>query len=96
MSDSSNSTSFESDDAEELFSKWKTYILGIDVPVDKKKAAKYCKIAADKGHPKAMNNYATMLSNGDGIPIDTKTAAQYYKMSAEKRLPEGMYNYALA
>lgn len=35
-----------------------------------KEADHYCKLAADKGHIDAMNNYGLILFEGRGVPTD--------------------------
>ena len=62
---------------------------------DKKEAAKYYKIAADKVDINAMNNYANMLRDGKGCSIDLEEAFRYYKMSADLGEPVAMIYYAL-
>lgn len=52
-------------------------IKGNGIQADKKEAAKYFKIDADKGNLNAMNNYGIMLKKGDGIKSDKKEAAKY-------------------
>lgn len=47
-------------------------IKGNGIQADKKEAAKYFKIGADKGNLNAMNNYGIMLKKGDGIKSDKK------------------------
>ena len=42
--------------------------------MNKKEAAKYYKMAADKGNDDGMFNYALMLSNGEGIDTNKKEA----------------------
>lgn len=59
-------------------------IKGNGIQADKKDAAKYFIIGADKGHTKAMFNYGLMLYDGDGIQVDNEEAVQYYKKAADK------------
>lgn len=68
---------------------------GEKVPIDKKKAAEYYKIAADKGSPSAMYNYAYMLQHGDGIPVNKSESIRYYKMAIEHGNSSAMNSYAL-
>lgn len=72
---------------------------GDGIPVDKKEAAKYFKMAADKGYSGAMFFYAEMLERGDGIPSDMKESHKYYQMAADngnedaKRKLKNMRNF---
>ena len=50
---------------------------GDGIGVDKKEAAKYYKMSADKGNSTSMCYHAYMLKNGDGIDINKKEAARY-------------------
>lgn len=63
-----------------------TYLLkhGNEIPFNKREATNYLKMVADKGHEKAMNNYANKLDDGDGITINKRESTRYYKMSADK------------
>lgn len=53
------------------------------ISVNKQEAAKYFKMAVDKGYANSMNNYAVMLKNGEWVPVNKQEAAKYFKMSAE-------------
>lgn len=60
-------------------------------------AARYYKLAADKGSSDAQSNYALLLSNQAGIPGITKdleTAKRYAKMAADQGNPTGELIYA--
>ncbi|KAK8837106.1 hypothetical protein M9Y10_037160 [Tritrichomonas musculus] len=54
---------------------------GYGVLQDKKEAAKYYKMAADRRHVGSMKRFADMLERGDGIPQDKEEAAKYHKMA---------------
>ncbi|KAK8890602.1 hypothetical protein M9Y10_035381 [Tritrichomonas musculus] len=56
---------------------------GRGIPMNKKEAGKYLKMAADAGYANAMKDYSYMLSNGDGIPIDKKEAKRYSELVSE-------------
>ena len=47
--------------------------------VNRSEAAKYFKMAADKGNKEAMSNYATIKYKGEIVPADKKEAAKYLK-----------------
>lgn len=66
--------SIDGQDAEFLF----------DLAVNKPEAARYFKMAADKGHIKAMHNYAIGLYFDDGTAINKPEAIRYFKMAADK------------
>ena len=55
---------------------------------DFEKAAKYYKLAADKGNSYAAEKYADMLVNGIGVTQNKKEALRYYNMasSSEKAM----------
>lgn len=66
-----------------LFENFTKYYYGNGVSVDKKKAAEYCKMAADKGSISAMKNYGNMLYNGDAIAANKIESVRYFKMAAD-------------
>lgn len=73
-----------SEDIEKVYKKWESYYNGQDgCQVDKKKAAWYCRIAANKGHIEAMKNYSEMLLKGDGVPLNKEEAERYSSMVFE-------------
>lgn len=51
-------------------------------PYDFEKAAKYYKLAADKGDSYASEKYADMLVNGIGITQNKEEALRYYNMAS--------------
>lgn len=55
---------------------------GQGIPQDKKEAAKYYKMAADRGNAGSMKVYGRMLEKGDGIPQDKEAATKYYQMAS--------------
>ncbi len=68
---------------------------GEGIPVDKKEAAKYIKMAANKGSINAMRNYGYMLENGEGVLMDKEEAVKYYKMATDRGSIRAMYRYGL-
>ena len=60
-----NKMGAKQDDLKSIFLYELQLYYGFGVPVNKKKAAKYFKKAADRGHQLAIKNYAMMLYNGD-------------------------------
>ena len=66
---------------------------GQGVPVDKKKAVEYYKLAAGNGNIEAMFDYAFHCSIGDVIQKDTYEAIRYYEMAANKGHEDAKYNY---
>ena len=72
------------EDAEKFYINYKKYYDGDGVPVDKKEAAKFCKIAVYKGYLKAIESYLLMLLKGDGIPINKKKATRYCQIAADR------------
>ena len=57
---------------------------GDGIESNKEEAAKYYKMAADKGHIESMFSYASMLNEGDGIDENKTEAAKYYKLQLIK------------
>lgn len=52
--------------------------------INKKEAIRYYKMAAYRGKPTAMNNYANILEHGDYIEQDKEQAVRYYEMVIEQ------------
>lgn len=65
--------------ARECFILAKNLFFGNDMPVNKRKAAYNCKIAADLGDTEAAFNYALILYKGDGIAKNMRKAEDYLK-----------------
>ncbi|KAK8865308.1 hypothetical protein M9Y10_010848 [Tritrichomonas musculus] len=55
-----------------------------DLTVDKEKASKYFKMAADLGHDMGMNNYACDLRDGIGVPRNIDESVRYFKLAIEE------------
>lgn len=70
------------------------YAMKLDEGNDKKTAAKYYKMAADKGDSNSMYCYGDMLFTGDGIPANKKEAAKYLKKAADNGVIEAMSIYS--
>ena len=68
------------DDLESMFLYGVQLYFGYGVQVNKKKAAKYFKKAADRGHQVAIKNYAIMLLNGYGIEKNENEAINYFNL----------------
>lgn len=60
-----------------------TLLNGEEIPMNKKKAAHYLKMAADLGNIYACHQYSMMLYSGDGIKIDKVESAKYLKKAAD-------------
>lgn len=54
---------------------------GDGVEASQADAARYYKMAADKGNASSMYNYEHLLRNGEGVKTNKKEAIRYYKMS---------------
>ena len=50
-------------------------------------------MSADQGNEREMNNYGTMLENGEGVPENQSEALRYYSMAADKGNEEAIKNY---
>ena len=57
---------------------------GDGIEMNKKEAARYYKLAADKGDTESMNKYSEMLSKGNGIEKNLKEAARYLKLASNQ------------
>ena len=69
------------------------YELGVGTPVDWQKAAKYARLAADRGHPLAQVELGRMMLTGLGGPKDAAGGAAYIRKAAEAGYPAGMRLY---
>ena len=76
-----------------FFQNYLKFKHGRGVPADMEEAGRYCKLAADKGHTRAMFNYGKMLSEGRGVPVNETEACRYYKMAADKGHRKAMNKY---
>ena len=45
-------------------------------------AAKYFKLAADQGYPRAQHNLGNVYRQGEGVPQDDAEAVKYFKLAA--------------
>jgi uncharacterized protein len=59
-------------------------------------AAKWYRMAAEKGYEPAMFNLADMYTDGIGVSQDDKEAFKWYRAAAEKGHTPAMYNLAVA
>ena len=78
----------------EMYEQALKFFNGDGCDVDKKEAARYFQMAADKGHEESMYRYAMMLFDSDEIDIDKNKAAQYFEMAADEGHIESMYRLA--
>ena len=62
--------------------------------VNYSEAARYYKLAAERGNIDAMNSYAECLECGNGIEKNEKEAAKWYKLAAEQKHKEAQLRYA--
>ncbi|KAK8867256.1 hypothetical protein M9Y10_010233 [Tritrichomonas musculus] len=76
---------------DENFRLYENFFYGRAVPVDKREAAKYCKLSADSGNAKAMLAYGDLLYNGDGTSTNKKEALKYFQQSAEQGNTSAMH-----
>jgi TPR repeat protein len=65
-----------------LFGLGCAYDLGLEVPQDYARAAKYYRDAASKGHKEAMNNLGLLYEHGRGVNADGKEAMKLYEKAA--------------
>lgn len=60
------------------------YDLGQGVAVDKPRAAECFRVAAERGLPEAMYNYATALALGQGVAEDKQAALTWLERASER------------
>ncbi|KAK8839182.1 hypothetical protein M9Y10_032110 [Tritrichomonas musculus] len=82
----------DSNDIEMIAKMAMSYDEGFLLPKNKSLAAKYYKIAADKGHVESMYLYARLLRHGEGVPRDINESIKYYKNAASKGHDRAMIN----
>ena len=62
---------------------------------DPAEAAKWYRLAAEKGHAIAQNNLGGMYAYGRGVPQDDAEAVKWYRQAAEQGEAEAQYNLGL-
>ncbi|ORY51270.1 HCP-like protein [Rhizoclosmatium globosum] len=62
------------------------------VPCDYVAAAKWYKLAAGLGHPRACNNLAELYMTGKGVEANDSTGFKYFQKASSAGLAEGHYN----
>lgn len=82
---------FRHNSIESVFEKF-----GNEVAFDKKEAANFFQITANKNDINSMINYANMLIRGDYIPINKQEAICYYKRAIDNDSTTAMVQYANA
>jgi TPR repeat protein len=60
------------------------YINGLGLKKDDAEAAKWFRMAADRGGDRAQYNLGVMYDTGTGVPMDDETAVKWYRRSAEQ------------
>lgn len=88
MTDLNNMTS------EDIYNLALKYENGQDVPLDLEESTRLLKIAAEKKHINAMNDYGFHLLKGIGTAINKEEASNFFNMSADLGNEEASYNYA--
>jgi TPR repeat protein len=68
------------------------YYWGEGIPQDYNEAARWYRMAAEKGDVAAQIRLATMYYWGEGIPQDYNEAARWYRMAAEKGYAKAQFN----
>lgn len=64
---------------------------GDGLPMNKKEASRYLKVAADKENSDAMLMYGLMLYKGDGIPINEEEGEKYIEKAVKQDNNDAMY-----
>jgi uncharacterized protein len=67
-----------------------------DVPRNEAEAAKWFRLAADRGDSTAQFNLGVMYSEGQGVPQDHAKAVKFYQLAAEQGNPQALYNLGLS
>lgn len=60
------------------------YAQGLGVRQNHADAAKYTKLSADQGYPKAQHNLGNSYRQGVGVPQDDAKAVKYFKLAADQ------------
>lgn len=68
---------------------------GYGISMNKIKATRYYKLAAEKGHISSIFNYALILENFSGFFSRKKEAKRFYKKACKQGHSTSMFNYAL-
>jgi TPR repeat protein len=66
-----------------------------DVQRDDAMAAKWFRLAAERGDAVAQFNLGVMYGEGQGVPQDHAKSAKFYRLSAEQGNPQAQYNLGL-
>jgi len=72
------------------------YYRGRGVPQNDSEAAKWFRLAADKGNAAARFTLGVMYGEGRGVPQDYAEAARWYRRAAEQGDAQAQYNLGLA
>jgi TPR repeat protein len=72
------------------------YYGGHQAPQDYREAAKWFRLAAERGNPAAQFYLGLMHAKGQGVPQDRVEAANWYRRAADGGNPEAQYNLGLA
>ena len=70
------------------------YADGSGVPKDYVEAARWYRLAADRGHGMAQNNLGWVYQQGTGVPKDEVEAERWYRKSADQGNVSAMINLA--
>jgi localization factor PodJL len=82
-------------DANALFDVGARFTEGRGVKSDLAEAAKWYKLAADKGLAPAQYRYANLLEKGTGVERDLSKAVTYYEQAADAGNASAMHNLAV-
>ncbi len=70
------------------------YDSGMEVAKDQSEAARWYRIAADKGNPEGQNSLGSMYQAGEGVPRDYEQALRLYSLAANQGHAEALNNLA--
>ncbi len=70
------------------------YRRGDGVPIDPRRALRYYRLAAARGHSNAMNNIGTMYFRGEGVPQDYARARRWFERALRRGNPYAPANLA--
>ena len=91
-SQGSHQTKIEAEEAEKEYRRGVQFAEGDGVPQDYARAARFYRLAAEKGLAAAQYALGYLYATGKGVPRDFKQAAIWYRKAALQDDPEAQNN----
>jgi TPR repeat protein len=85
----------DSSDAQILFDRGGMYYMGRGVAQDYAEAAKWFRLAADRGHVEAQGSLGWMYAKGQGVAQDIVEAAKWFRLAADQGDAAARFNLGL-